>query len=597
MAIPGDWAKDEQNRITFVMADAAGNEVAGIGDGNLTIEISKSGGAFVASAGTNTEIGDGWYTYLATANEADTVGTVSVKVDGAGAVQQNLEYVVQSRIWARNQQNRITFVMIDALGNEVTGIGDGNLTVEISKNGGAFAVGGGADTEIGDGWYAYLSSTGDADTVGTVSVKVTGAGAIQQNLEYIVSQRAIITSFGLGYAQPIPKTLLPIGRYAEIMQIPLPHFWQLAGVKAPIVSGCADPIWDQTARELLAWSILQAEQMIAEYLNFWPSPKFLTDEEIAFSLPGLRYDWRNGEVETRWKYIDCFGTETLTLLQSDVNVSYADLDGDPNQREETATVIVNDDTCITPCNVIMFFRVADGAEDTADPRWEIRPLKVDIDSGVITIRGEASQFVKPALWSVTKLDAAGSVDTDAWIITYDTSNFVTAVDVYCRTINEATPITLQWNGICSCPGICQHSTQTACAYRTDKRRGYFAPIPATWNGTTNVKATALRRDIQPESVLANYRAGYPIDTRSCRMNANMERAIVKLTNALLPEPPCGFCGVAETIWEEDRKDIDPLTPEAASMPWDIYKRGALDAWRIIKLFAMGVGGKVGRGYR
>jgi hypothetical protein len=43
--------------------------------------------------------------------------------------------------------------------------------------------------------------------------------------------------------------------------------------------------------------------------------------------------------------------------------------------------------------------------------------------------------------------------------------------------------------------------------------------------------------------------------------------------------------------------IDPLTPEAASMPWDIYKRGALEAWRIIKLFSMGVGGKVGRGYR
>jgi hypothetical protein len=97
MAIPGDWVQSQQNRITFVMIDGTGNEVSGIGDGNLTIEISKNGGAFVGGGGTDTEISDGWYTYLATAPEADTVGPVSVKVDGAGAIQQNLEYVVKQR--------------------------------------------------------------------------------------------------------------------------------------------------------------------------------------------------------------------------------------------------------------------------------------------------------------------------------------------------------------------------------------------------------------------------------------------------------------------------------------------------------------------
>lgn len=97
MAIPGDWVQSQQNRITFVMVDATNTEVSGIGDGNLTVEISKNGGAFAAALGTDTEISDGWYTYLATAAEANTVGPVSVKVDGAGAVQQNLEYVVKQR--------------------------------------------------------------------------------------------------------------------------------------------------------------------------------------------------------------------------------------------------------------------------------------------------------------------------------------------------------------------------------------------------------------------------------------------------------------------------------------------------------------------
>ncbi|MHC4195397.1 MAG: hypothetical protein ACYSQZ_05560 [Planctomycetota bacterium] len=375
-----------------------------------------------------------------------------------------------------------------------------------------------------------------------------------------------------------------------------------------MVKGCdSRGIWDQTARDALAWTMAQAEEMIAEYLNFWPAPKFITDEEIAFRLPGVRGDWWNAEIETEWAYNECFGTEQLTLVQAGANVIYTDSDGDPNGREELATIsgtglyVEELAACDDKCEVAIFFREEDGAEDPADCRWEIRPIKVDIDGATMSITAESSLFVKPELWELTELNSqvepGNAADNLAWIIEFDTSNLVQQVDIYCRTVNEATPLTLQWEGVCDCPGVCQHKTQTACAYRTDKRRGFFAPRAATWNGTTNVYTTPLHCNIPPESVLANYRAGYPLD-KSCRMNASMERAIVKLTNALLPEPPCGFCGdVAVRTWQDDRRPIDPLTPEAAAMPWDIYKRGALEAWRIVKLFAMAKGGKVGRGYR
>jgi hypothetical protein len=379
------------------------------------------------------------------------------------------------------------------------------------------------------------------------------------------------------------------------MQLSLPHFNQMNGAKAPVVAGCDDRgIWDQDARDSLAWTMVQAEEMIAEYLRFWPSPKFITDEEIAFSLPGVRGDWWNAEVETEWAHIDCFGTEQLTLVQAGTNVIYSNSNNNPLSRENLATIsstgLYVDEliACDDKCEVAVFFREEDGAEDSADCRWEIKTMSITADSAL---------FVKPELWGLTEMDAAGSNDDAAWIINFDTSNLVSQVDVYCRTVNQQSPITLQWEGVCDCPGVCQHKTQTACAYRTDKKRGFFAPRASTWNGTTNIYATPLHCHIPPESVLANYRAGLPLN-KSCRMNANMERAIVKLTNALLPEPPCGFCGdVANRIWQDDRQSIDPLTPEAASMPWDIYKRGALEAWRIIKLFSMGVGGKVGRGYR
>ena len=93
----GDWKLNQQNLITFVMVDATYTEVAGLG-GGFTLQISKAGGAFNPSAGVKAEISNGWYSYLATAGEADTLGPVSIRVTGAGCIQQNLEYCVELRI-------------------------------------------------------------------------------------------------------------------------------------------------------------------------------------------------------------------------------------------------------------------------------------------------------------------------------------------------------------------------------------------------------------------------------------------------------------------------------------------------------------------
>lgn len=91
-----ELVRNQTNLVTFVMVDSNGDEVAGLGAG-FTVQVSKAGGAFAASAGTKAEISDGWYSYLFAAAECDTVGPVALKVTGAGAVQQNLEYVVKQR--------------------------------------------------------------------------------------------------------------------------------------------------------------------------------------------------------------------------------------------------------------------------------------------------------------------------------------------------------------------------------------------------------------------------------------------------------------------------------------------------------------------
>lgn len=88
-----NWTQNQRNLIAFVMVDANGAEVPGLA-GAFTLEVSKAGGAFAASAGDKAEIGSGWYSYHATIAEADTPGEVAIRVNAAGCVQQNLVYQV-----------------------------------------------------------------------------------------------------------------------------------------------------------------------------------------------------------------------------------------------------------------------------------------------------------------------------------------------------------------------------------------------------------------------------------------------------------------------------------------------------------------------
>ena len=79
------------------------------------------------------------------------------------------------------------------------------------------------------------------------------------------------------------------------------------------------------------------------------------------------------------------------------------------------------------------------------------------------------------------------------------------------------------------------------------------------------------------------------------MNQLMERAIVKLANALLPEPPCGYCDLAERRWHEDRNGLvlQSEITELEAIYWPVDKvRGALEASRIVKRFSLHSGGHI-----
>jgi hypothetical protein len=84
-----------------------------------------------------------------------------------------------------NSEQLITFVLVDIDSVEVTGLGS-TFTLEISKNGGAFAAGTGAKAEIGDGWYSYILTNNETNTPGPLSIRILGAGTVQQNLLHTI---------------------------------------------------------------------------------------------------------------------------------------------------------------------------------------------------------------------------------------------------------------------------------------------------------------------------------------------------------------------------------------------------------------------------
>lgn len=88
-------------------------------------------------------------------------------------------------VWTPNQPNTILFVILDTTGLELPGLG-ATWTLRLSKLGGVFVVGGGVKSEVGNGWYKYVTTAAEANTKGPVAVFVTAPGALQQNLEYVV---------------------------------------------------------------------------------------------------------------------------------------------------------------------------------------------------------------------------------------------------------------------------------------------------------------------------------------------------------------------------------------------------------------------------
>lgn len=116
--------------------------------------------------------------------------------------------MLSAGIWRKNQPNTILFVLTDNSGAEIIGLGS-SFDLQISKSGSPFATGDGAKSEVGLGWYKYVSTAGEADSSGPVAIVATHVSVVQQNLEYTVEDR-VVSAIEFTYTLTNSDTSLPI---------------------------------------------------------------------------------------------------------------------------------------------------------------------------------------------------------------------------------------------------------------------------------------------------------------------------------------------------------------------------------------------------
>lgn len=132
-------------------------------------------------------------------------GSVSGSSNAAAAIPDILGDsipMLSAGIWRKSQPNTILFVLTDSDGVEVTGLGS-SFTLQIRKIGGSFVTGNGTKSEVGLGWYQYISTINEANTSGPVAIVVTNAGIQQQNLEYVVEDRVVV---GISFEYTLTNT-------------------------------------------------------------------------------------------------------------------------------------------------------------------------------------------------------------------------------------------------------------------------------------------------------------------------------------------------------------------------------------------------------
>lgn len=332
------------------------------------------------------------------------------------------------------------------------------------------------------------------------------------------------------------------------------HFNQLTGHMVPLNKGCS--VYIQSERERITDGLAIAYTNLRYALSYDLRPRWHSD---SLPLPfGLSHIY-----STQWGYVQEFGQRKLELIEADASVVYSDVSGDG--LDDTATVSVTSADAQSE-EVLLFFRVTDGALAAGDDRFIIEPVRATKSGSTITITGGRYLFVKPSLWQqeYTTPDYLNRNSGDPNL----TAPFVVAVDVYREYVDP------------DLPSVIFHTDPETHATPeiVDARLGLFTLAPCTC-------ANCPRLRSRPERMTVHYRGGYPL--LNGLMDPALGMALTRLSNLYIQPAPQATCGPVQAAYADDLMEYQN---DSRTGPWG-SQRAALTAWALVRDIAIGQGGR------
>jgi hypothetical protein len=398
------------------------------------------------------------------------------------------------------------------------------------------------------------------------------------------------------------------------------HFNGAAGGTIfPATGACSDVWWqyswqtaDRVSREDLARAINSAEQEVADFLGYWPGPKWISNEMHLYERPYRRNAYGDGlnvrgmrkSIIADWgKFIEA-GQRAVSLVGTATTAGgtlvYSDDDGD--SYDETATITLA--TALTEeCEIKAYFPGHAG-----DQLWEIRPARsVTLSGGNVILVYYSWQLLDPDLWEVfPTADGLTAIDLE------DSANYLASVDVYREFTDFAVksaefywepkafnifPVDCKTCGGTGCPA-CSLTVQSGCLHVRDVPGGILVPQPATYDETeaqwNQVTFTVCR---EPDQIKVWYRAG-DLDQRylagyTCDpLSHYWAEVIAWLAVARLERNFCA-CSNLTALVNDLRRDmsINPrdgetriVSPEDLANPFGT-RMGEIKAWRRLRAFS------------
>ena len=397
------------------------------------------------------------------------------------------------------------------------------------------------------------------------------------------------------------RTLIPLDNVPKILQIDPLHFNSIYTELRPIDNAC-DDIYTQhdwqfvgkVSRESIASALKQAEDLVIDYLGYYPVPHWVQEEEHELARPfkpELYYVYnmdvrgKRQTITTNYGYFIEGGRKSKSLIEAGSAVTYSDEDGDGFNETGTVTVAT---TVSEPSEISVYYPGYTGADI-----WEIRPTTVTIGAGIATITFKKYQV---ALEELLERLAEGPGDSYRAIDGDDDTNFIATVDVYHVYNDPSEQLSFVTENYCSsCSGTgctaCEGYEETGCMYARDKRNGIVAINRADWDEDEEkfVYATFDYCHL-PDKVNIWYRSGKQnkdLDEPLIQMDPTWERMIVLYALTLIDTELCG-CDNTKRIVSHWREDLSRPKTEGAfaissanlSCPLGT-SRAAIDLWKMI----------------